>query len=190
MGLQLIVKAPITAVWAIMKILDKNFTWSAITGGAILILILTIGILMKLVFPNFKRVQKIIDKVNNVRAFNGEEYQENKFEIQNKELTGLQTFNQRTMSIMSPVMYLIMNGLTLAIYFAGAYMINEAGLVDKINIFSDMVVFSSYAMQVIMSFLMLAMIFMMWPRAAVSGERILEVLEAGISIKDRWIRQR
>lgn len=195
MGLQLIVKAPITAVWAIMKILDKNFTWSAITGGAVIILILTIGILMKLVLPNFKKVQKIIDKINNVtrenltgirvvRAFNGEKYQEDKFEKQNNELTNLQTFNQRMMSIMSPIMYLIMNGLTLAIYFAGAYMIENAGMADKINIFSDMVVFSSYAMQVIMSFLMLAIIFMMWPRASVSAQRILEVLESKISIKD------
>ena len=150
---------------------------------------------MKLVLPNFKKVQKIIDKVNNVtrenltgirvvRAFNGEEYQENKFEEQNNDLTNLQTFNQRMMSVMSPIMYLIMNGLTLAIYFAGAYMINEAGLADKIDIFSNMVVFSSYAMQVIMSFLMLAMIFMIWPRASVSANRILEVLESKISIKD------
>lgn len=195
MGLQLLVKAPITAVWAVMKILGKNFTWSGVTGGAVLILILTIGILMKLVLPNFKKVQKIIDKVNNVtrenltgirvvRAFNGEEYQEDKFEEQNNDLTNLQTFNQRMMSVMSPVMYLIMNGLTLAIYFAGAYIIESAGIMDKINIFSDMVVFSSYAMQVIMSFLMLAMIFMMWPRASVSGERILEVLESNISVKD------
>lgn len=195
MGLQLMVKAPITAVWAVLKILDKNFTWSAITGGAVLILLLTIGLLMKLVFPNFKKVQTMIDNVNNVtrenltgirvvRAFNGEDYQENKFENVNKELTRLQTFNQRTMSIMSPIMYMIMNGLTLGIYFSGAYIINEANLVDKIEIFSDMIVFSSYAMQVIMSFLMLAMIFMMLPRASVSFKRILEVLKEEISIKD------
>lgn len=195
MGLQLMVKAPITAIWAILKILDKNFTWSAITGGAVLILLLTIGILMKLVFPNFKKVQTMLDNVNNVtrenltgirvvRAFNGEEYQENKFEVVNKELTGLQTFNQRTMSIMSPVMYMIMNGLTLAIYFTGSFMINEANLMDKLGIFSNMVVFSSYAMQVIMSFLMVAMIFMMLPRASVSVKRIFEVLNSNISIKD------
>lgn len=200
MGLQLIVKAPITAMWAILKILDKNFTWSAITGGAVLILVITIGILMKLVLPNFKKVQKIIDKVNNVtrenltgirvvRAFNAEEYQEEKFEEQNTVLTNLQTFNQRMMSIMSPVMYLIMNGITLSIYFAGAYMINEAGLADKIGIFSNMVVFSSYAMQVIISFLMLAMIFMMWPRASVSANRILEVLKSKISIKNGEIKE-
>ena len=200
MGMQLIVKAPITAVWAVMKILNKNFTWSAITGGAILILILTIALLMKLVFPNFKKVQNLIDNVNNVtrenltgirvvRAFNAERYQENKFEVQNKELTRLQTFNQSTMSIMSPIMYMIMNGLTLAIYFAGAFMINKAGIFDRINIFSDMVVFSSYAMQAIMSFLMLAMIFMMYPRAAVSAKRILEVLESNISINDGKISE-
>lgn len=195
MGLQLIVKAPITAIWAVLKILDKNFTWSAITGGAVLILILTIGILMKLVLPNFKKVQKIIDKVNNVtrenltgirvvRAFNAEEYQEEKFDKENTDLTKLQTFNQRMMAIMSPVMYLIMNGITLSIYFAGAYMIDAAGMADKIGIFSNMVVFSAYAMQVIISFLMLAMIFMMWPRASVSANRIKEVLECRISIKD------
>lgn len=195
MGLQLMVKAPITAVWAVLKILDKNFTWSAITGGAVLILLLTIGILMKLVFPNFKKVQTMLDNVNNVtrenltgirvvRAFNGEKYQENKFEDVNKELTRLQTFNQRAMSIMSPVMYMIMNGLTLAIYFAGSFMINEASISEKLGIFSDMVVFSSYAMQVIMSFLMVAMIFMMVPRVAVSIKRIGEVLNSNISIKD------
>ncbi len=200
MGMQLIVKAPITAVWAIMKILNKNFTWSAITGGAILILISTIALLMKLVFPNFKKVQNLIDNVNNVtrenltgirvvRAFNAEKYQEDKFEVQNKELTRLQTFNQSTMSIMSPIMYMIMNGLTLSIYFAGAFMIEQAGISDRISIFSDMVVFSSYAMQAIMSFLMLAMIFMMYPRAAVSAKRILEVLESKITIKDGKINE-
>lgn len=193
MGLQLIIKAPITAVWAVMKILGKNLLWSEITGGAVIILLLTIGILMKFVYPNFKKVQNLIDNVNNVtrenltglrvvRAFNAEKYQENKFELENNELTRLQTFNQRMMSIMSPMMYLIMNGLTLAIYFTGAFLIEQAGMADKINIFSDMVVFSSYAMQVIMSFLMLAMIFMMYPRAAVSAGRILEVLNSKISI--------
>lgn len=195
MGLQVMVKAPITAVWAVLKILGKNYTWSAITGGAVLILLLTIGILMKLVFPNFKKVQTTLDNVNNVtrenltgirvvRAFNGEEYQEKKFDKVNKELTGLQTFNQRTMAIMSPIMYMIMNGLTLSIYFTGSFIINEASLMDKINIFSDMVVFSSYAMQVIMSFLMLSMIFMMLPRASVSLKRIKEVLNSNVSIKD------
>lgn len=200
MGLQLIIKAPITAVWAVLKILDKNYTWSMITGGAVLVLILTVLVLLKLVYPNFKKVQKLIDKVNNVtrenltgirvvRAFNGENYQEEKFEEQNTSLTNMQTFNQRVMSIISPIMYLIMNGITLAIYFSGAYIIEKAGMADKIGIFSNMVVFSSYAMQVIMSFLMLAMIFMMYPRAAVSGERILEVLECENLIKDGNIKE-
>lgn len=199
MGLQMIIKSPITAVWAVMKILDKNFTWSAITGGAVLILVLTILVLLKLVYPNFKKVQALFDSVNNVtrenligirvvRAFNAEKYQEDKFEVENEKLTKLQTFNQRTMSIMSPIMYMIMNGLTLAIYFVGAYLIEEAAMIDKITLFSNMVVFSSYAMQVIMSFLMLAMIFMMYPRAAVSAKRILEVLETKISIVDGKIK--
>lgn len=200
MGLQLIIKAPITAVWAVLKILDKNYTWSMITGGAVLVLIITVLVLLKLVYPNFKKVQKLIDKVNNVtrenltgirvvRAFNGESYQEEKFEEQNTDLTNMQTFNQRVMSIISPIMYLIMNGLTLAIYFSGAYIIEEAGMADKIGIFSNMVVFSSYAMQVIMSFLMLAMIFMMYPRAAVSAQRILEVLTCENLIKDGNIKE-
>lgn len=200
MGLQLIIKAPITAVWAVLKILDKNYTWSMITGGAVLVLIITVLVLLKLVYPNFKKVQKLIDKVNNVtrenltgirvvRAFNGENYQEEKFEEQNASLTNMQTFNQRVMSIISPIMYLIMNGITLAIYFSGAYIIEKAALADKIGIFSDMVVFSSYAMQVIMSFLMLAMIFMMYPRASVSAQRILEVLECENLIKDGNIKE-
>lgn len=200
MGLQLMIKSPITAVWAVMKILNKSFAWSALTGGAVLILVLTILVLLKLVYPNFQKVQTLIDNVNNVtrenltgirvvRAFNAEKYQEDKFEVENNELTRLQTFNQRTMSIMSPIMYMIMNGLTLAIYFVGAYLIDAAGIMDKLNIFSDMVVFSSYAMQVIMSFLMLAMIFMMYPRAVVSAKRILEVLEEKISIKDGTVKE-
>ncbi len=200
MGLQMIIKAPITAVWAVMKILGKNLLWSEITGGAVIILLITILILLKLVFPNFKKVQNLIDKVNNVtrenltglrvvRAFNGEEYQENKFEVQNNDLTKLQTFNQKVMSIMSPIMYLIMNGLTLAIYFSGAFLIDQAGILDKLDVFSNMVVFSSYAMQVIMSFLMLAMIFMMYPRAVVSANRILEVLDSKISIKSGTKKQ-
>lgn len=200
MGLQLIIKAPITAVWAVLKILDKNYTWSMITGGAVLVLIITVLVLLKLVYPNFKKVQKLIDKVNNVtrenltgirvvRAFNGENYQEEKFEEPNRDLTNMQTFNQRVMSIISPIMYLIMNGITLAIYFSGAYIIEKAGMADKIGIFSNMVVFSSYAMQVIMSFLMLAIIFMMYPRASVSGQRILEVLECENLIKDGNIKE-
>ena len=195
MGLQMMIKAPITAIWAIMKILNKSWQWSVVTASAVLILILMVIFLMFTVLPKFKIVQKLIDNINNltrenltgirvIRAFNGEKYQEEKFEKGNENLTNTQLFNQRAMSVMSPVMYLVMNSLTLAIYFIGALLINNAMLGMKISLFSDMVVFSSYAMQVIMSFLMLAMIFIMYPRAAVSASRINEVLSTDAKIKD------
>lgn len=195
MGLQMMIKAPITAIWAIMKILNKSWQWSVVTASAVLILILMVIFLMVTVLPKFKIVQKLIDNINNlirenltgirvIRAFNGEKYQEEKFEKGNENLTNTQLFNQRAMSVMSPVMYLVMNSLTLAIYFIGALLINNAMLGMKISLFSDMVVFSSYAMQVIMSFLMLAMIFIMYPRAAVSASRINEVLSTDAKIKD------
>ena len=195
MGLQMMIKAPITAIWAIMKILNKSWQWSVVTASAVLILILMVIFLMITVLPKFKIVQKLIDNINNltrenltgirvIRAFNGEKYQEEKFEKGNENLTNTQLFNQRAMSVMSPVMYLVMNSLTLAIYFIGALLINNAMLGMKISLFSDMVVFSSYAMQVIMSFLMLAMIFIMYPRAAVSASRINEVLSTDAKIKD------
>ena len=188
MGLQLLVKAPITAVWAITKILNKGWQWSAVTGVAVLILLGVITMLMIIVIPRFKIVQKLIDKINGlarenltgirvVRAFNAEKYQENKFDETNNKLTNLQLFNQKKFAIMMPVMYLIMYGLTLSIYFIGAGMIQNSVLADKITIFGNMIVFSSYAMQVIMSFLMLAMIFMIIPRAQVSAKRINEVLD-------------
>lgn len=194
MGLQLMLKAPITAIWAVTKILNKSWQWSALTGISVIILLSVIGILMIIVLPRFKIVQKTTDKLNNatrenltgirvVRAFNAENYQENKFDEVNTKLTKTQTFNQKTMQIMSPLMYLVMYGLTLAIYFIGAYLIKDALMADKITLFGDMVVFSSYAMQVIMSFLMLAMIFMMIPRASVSAGRINEVLDKESSIK-------
>lgn len=194
MGLQLMIKAPITAIWAVTKILNKNFSWSIITAVAIIILLSTIGVLIVVVMPKFKIVQKLIDKLNGVtrenltgirvvRAFNAEEYQENKFEDVNSKLTNQQLFNQKTFAILSPVMYLVMYFLTLSIYFVGAYLIKDALMVDKLTLFGDMIVFSSYSMQVIMSFLMLAMIFMMLPRAQVSANRINEVLDTNISIK-------
>lgn len=195
MGLQLLVKAPITAIWAVTKILNKNWQWSAITGVAVVILLSVIGCLMLIVMPKFKIVQKLIDKLNGVtrenltgirvvRAFNAEKYQEEKFEEVNNKLTKQQLFNQKAFAIMSPIMYMVMNGLTLAIYFVGSYLIRDALMVDKLSLFGDMVVFSSYAMQVIMSFLMLAMIFMMLPRAQVSASRINEVLDTEITVKD------
>ena len=195
MGLQLLIKAPITAVWAITKILNKSWQWSMVTLIAVLILLSVIGILIALVMPKFKIVQKLTDKINGVvrenlmgirvvRAFNAEEYQENKFENVNSALTNQQLYNQKKFAIMSPVMYMVMNMLTLAIYFIGANLIDSAMMVDKISLFGDMVVFSSYAMQIIMSFLMLAMIFMILPRAEVSISRINEVLDTDITIKD------
>lgn len=188
MGLQLLVKAPITAVWAITKILNKGWQWSAVTGVAVLILLGVITTLMIIVIPRFKLVQKLIDKINGlarenltgirvVRAFNAEKYQEDKFDKTNNDLTNLQLFNQKKFAIMMPVMYLIMYGLTLSIYFIGAGLIQNSLLADKITLFGNMIVFSSYAMQVIMSFLMLAMIFMIVPRADVSAKRINEVLD-------------
>lgn len=195
MGMQLLIKAPITAIWAITKILNKSWQWSAITAVGIGVLLGVIAILMVIVMPRFKKVQKLIDKVNGVtrenltgirvvRAFNAEEYQENKFEDVNEKLTNMQLFNQKAFSVLSPVMYLVMYFLTLAIYFVGASLIKDALMADKIALFGDMVVFSSYAMQIIISFLMLAMIFMMLPRAEVSAERINEVLDTEITIKD------
>lgn len=195
MGLQLIIKAPITAIWAVSKILGKSLTWSAVIGGGVLILLLTLTFLMIVVLPKFKIVQKLLDKINGitrenltgirvVRAFNAEDYQEKKFEETNSKLTKIQLFNQRTFGIMQPIMYMIMYFSTLAIYFIGAYVIDASLMSDKITIFGDMVVFSSYGMQVIMSFLMLAMIFIMYPRAAISADRINEVLDEDFAIKD------
>ena len=195
MSMIVLIKAPITAVWAVLKILNKNLVWSMITGIAVLILLITIAILLVVVFPKFKIVQKLIDKINDltresltglrvIRAFNAENYQEEKFSIANNNLTKTLKFNQKTMSILSPIMYLVMNLLTLSIYFVGAYLINNTILSNKITMFSNMVVFSSYAMQVIMSFLMFSMMFIMYPRASVSATRVLEVLKRKVSIKD------
>ena len=195
MGLQLLIKAPITAVWAITKILNKSWQWSAVTGAAVVILLVVIGLLVTLVVPRFKIIQKLTDKINGVtrenltgirvvRAFNAEKYQEDKFEKINDDLTNQQLFTQTRFSVMQPLMYFVMNTLTLAVYFIGAYLINDAQIPEKLTLFSDMVVFSSYAMQVIMSFLMLAMIFMMIPRAQVSANRINEVLDKEISVKE------
>lgn len=195
MGLQMLIKAPITAVWAILKILGKNYRWSIATGVAVVVMLSVICTLMLIVLPRFKIVQKLIDNINDktrenltgvrvIRAFNAEKYQEDRFEEGNEKLTNTQMFNQRMMSIMSPTMYLIMNLLPLSIYVIGAGLINSAGMFDRLNLFSDMVVFSSYAMQVIMAFLMLAMIFVMYPRASVSVERIMEVIDTKTKITD------
>lgn len=198
MGLQLMIKAPITAVWAVTKILDKSIEWSALTAIAVAILLITIIALMIIIMPKFKIVQGLIDRINTVtrenltgirvvRAFNAENYQEDKFEEVNNKLTNQQLFNQKSFNILSPIMYLVMYFLTLAIYFVGAILIKNAGMGDKIVIFGNMIVFSSYAMQVIMSFLMLAMIFMMVPRASISAKRINDVLDTDVAVKEGFV---
>lgn len=195
MGLQMMIKAPITAVWAISKILNKSWEWSAATSVAVLVLLTTVFILMRLVLPKFKKMQRYTDALNRnmrenligirvVRAFNAEAYQEDKFEDINTDLTRTQLFTQRSLAVLSPVMYLVMYFLSLFIYFMGAYLIDGALMADKLSIFGDMIVFSSYAMQVIMAFLMLSMIFMIWPRAEVSAGRINEVLDTPIQISE------
>ena len=195
MGLQLMIKAPVTAVWAVFKILGKGWQWSVATAIAVVILLCVIGILSAIVVPKFKIVQKLIDRLNGqtrenltgirvVRAFNAEDYQENKFNNTNVKLTKQQIFNQKMFSIMQPTMNMVMHTLTLAIYVIGAILISQSIFADKLTIFSNMVVFSSYSIHVIMSCLMLAMILMMLPRAAVSADRINEVLKTKITIKD------
>ncbi|MBO5095316.1 MAG: ABC transporter ATP-binding protein [Bacilli bacterium] len=195
MGLQMLIKAPIMAVWAVSKILNKSIEWSMLTASGVVILLITIIILLIIVLPRFEKVQKLIDKVNKVtrenltgirviRAFNAEKFQQDRFECVNNDLTKTQLFNQKCFAILNPVMNIVMHFLTLGIYFIGAILINEANMLDKITLFSNMVVFSSYGMQVIMSFLMLAMIFMIWPRAQVSAKRINEVLDTKITITD------
>ena len=195
MGLQLLIKAPIMAIWAVTKILNKSWQWSMLTGIAVLILLATIAVILLIVMPRFKIVQKLTDKINEatrenltgirvIRAFNAEGYQEEKFREANDNLTNTQLFNQRTFAVLQPVMYLVMYFLALFVYFIGAKLIDAAMMYDKLALFSDMIVFSSYSMQVIMSFLMLAMIFMILPRAQVSAGRINEVLGMNRTIND------
>ncbi len=195
MGLQSIIKAPIMACWAITKIANKNTTWTITTGIAIVLLLLIVIICVVIVLPKFKRVQILTDNINRVtrenltgirvvRAYNAEAYQEDKFEAANHDLTKTHLFTSRAMSLMMPSIQLIMNSLTLAIYWLGAAMINEAEMMDKITLFSDMIVFTQYAMQVVMAFMMLVMIFMILPRASVSARRILEVLDTKLSVVD------
>ena len=201
MGLQLVIKAPIMAVWAISKIVNKNLEWSLLTGVGVLILLITIGTLLIIVFPRFEKIQKLIDKLNSVtrenitgirvvRAFNAEDFEKDRFNKVNSDLTNMQMFNQKAFTILNPIMNLVMHGLTIGIYIIGAILISKAGMVNKINLFSNMVVFTSYGMQVIAAFLMLALIFMILPRASVSARRINEVLDSDISIVDgrRYIR--
>lgn len=195
MGLQVMIKAPILAVWAILKILGKNFEWSLVTAGAVCVLLVMLSIILIFAVPKFKIIQGLTDNLNLVtrenltgirvvRAYNAENYQEEKFENANNILTRTHLFTGRIMAIMGPGMTLIMSGLSLAIYWIGAYLIEAADRMDKVGLFSDMVVFSSYSIQVVMAFMMLTMIFIMLPRATVSAKRIMEVLNTPLSIVD------
>ena len=195
MGAQMLIRAPMFAIWAISKMAGKSWQWSTITAIAVVILLATIISVMAVVIPRFKIIQKLTDRINGisrenlkgirvVRAFNAEKYQEKKFAKANDELTGMQIFNGRMLSIMSPTMYLIMNGITLAIYISGAYIIANAAGLERLTLFSDMIVFSTYAMHVIMSFLFVAITLMILPRAQVSTNRINEVLATKINITD------
>ena len=198
MGLQAMIKAPIMAVWAISKIVNKSMELSSLVGAGVVILLITVFTIMFIVSPRFQKVQKLTDKVNNttrenlmgirvIRAFNAEKFQTKRFSSVNDELTNTHLIIQKTFAFMSPIMNLVMHFLTLGIYFIGANLIIKVGMIEKINLFSNMVVFTSYGMQVIMSFLMLTMIFMIMPRAKVSASRINEVIDSEISIKDGTI---
>ena len=195
MGLQLIVKSPIMAVWAVCKIAGEGFEWTVATAIAVVILLVAVVILMALVMPKFKAMQRLTDNINLVarenltglrvvHAYNAEDYQESKFTKANKDLTDTQLFTNRTMAIMMPLMNTVMNGLMLAVYWIGAYLIEAAELTDKLTVFSNMVVFSSYSVQVIMSFLLMSMVFVLWPRADVSAQRVMEVLNAEPIVKN------
>ena len=193
MGMQVMIKAPITAVWAITKILDKSWEWSTATALTVVLLLSLVAIIMVIVIPRFKIIQKLTDRLNAVtreniigirvvRAFNAENYEEQKFAKANDDLTKTQIFSQKALSILSPTIFFSMHMLNLSIYIIGAFLIAAAFGADRLTIFSNMVVFSSYAMQVVMSFLMLAVIFMIVPRAQVSANRINEVLKTKLSL--------
>lgn len=195
LGLQVMVKAPIMAVWAIYKIHAKSWQWTTATGVAVAALLIIVSIILSLALPKFKKMQSLTDDLNRVtrenltglnvvRAYNAEKYQEKKFENANENLTSNMLFTQRAMAFLMPSIQGIMNGLSLSIYWIGAFIINAAIMSDKITLFSDMVVFLSYAMQVVMGFMMLVMIFMVLPRAQVAAARINEVLDTNIRIKN------
>ena len=195
MGLEVLLKAPIMAVWALCKISTKNWQWTASTGVAVVVLLSFVCVCVAVALPKFKKLQSLTDNLNRVtrenltglnvvRAYNAEGYQQKKFNDANDEMTKTQLFANRTMGTMMPGIQMVMNGLMLAIYWIGAYLISNAQMFDKLTIFSDMIVFTQYAMQVVMSFMMLVMIFVLLPRASVSAKRINEVLDMPLSIKD------
>ncbi len=194
-GLQLLIKAPILAVWAVLKITGKNWELSLTTGIAILILLIIVGICIAIALPRFAKLQKLTDNLNRIarenllgisvtRAYNAERYQEDKFEEANSELTSVNLVANRVMATLLPSISFIMSGLTLAIYWVGAVLIQNADITSRMGLFSDVVVFSSYAMQVVMAFMMLVIVFILMPRASVAAKRINEVLDTEIKIKN------
>lgn len=195
MGFQVLIKAPILAIWAVCKISAKSWQWTFSTGVAVAVLLIVVGLCVLIALPKFKKLQELTDDINRVtrenitginvvRAYNAEKYQESKFETANNNLTKTQLFTSRTMSFMMPGIQLIMSGLPLAIYWIGAYLINKADMMSKITLFSDMVTFSSYAMQIVMAFMMMVMVFIILPRASVAAKRINEVLDTEATIED------
>ncbi len=195
MGLQAIIKAPILLVWAVVKISGKQWQWSLATAAAVLVIMAVLMVAVVLALPKFKVVQQLTDNLNRVtrenltgirvvRAYHAESYQENKFERANEELTQTNLFTNRVMALLMPTMTFVSSGITLAIYWIGAYLINVVDMTQRLGIFSDMVVFSSYAMQVIMAFTMLTMMFIMLPRVLVSVRRINEVLDTEVAMQD------
>ncbi len=201
MGMQILIKAPIMAIWAITKISNKNWQWTAATGVTVVALLAVIIVVISLAMPRFKRIQKLMDNltavtrenltgIRVVRAYNAEEHEENKFEKANTDLNDNYLFATRAMALMSPSMTAAMNGLSLAIYWIGAYLIHDVlDVMQRITIFSNMVVFSSYAIQVVMSFVMLTFIFVILPRAQVSANRIKEVLNTASTIEDGTVNE-
>ena len=195
MGMAAIVKAPILAIWALLKVTSKSWEFSAATGVAIAFIAIVVAVIIVFALPKYKKIQRLTDGLNRVtsenltglrvvRAFHAEDYQEEKFEKVNSKLTNTNLFAARIMAIMQPSMTIVVSGLSLAIYWIGAYLIQSAGGMDKMNNFTDMVVFSSYAVQIVMAFLMLSLVFFMLPRVSVSAKRINEVLDMPLVIED------
>lgn len=194
-GLQLLIKAPILAVWAVLKIVGKNWELSLTTGSAVAILLVIVGICISIALPRFAKLQKLTDNLNRIarenlsgisvtRAYNAEKYQEDKFDVANSELTSVNLVANRVMATLLPSITFIMSGLSLAIYWVGAIIIQNADITNRMLLFSDVIVFSSYAMQVVMAFMMLVMVFILMPRASVAAKRINEVLSTEVKIKN------
>lgn len=199
MGLQALVKAPILAVWAILKITGRNWELSLVVVASVVVLMIIVGICIALALPKFIKVQKLTDGLNRVsresltgilvtRAYNAEKYQEDKFEVANDDLTKVNLFTGRVMAMLIPTITFVMSGVSLAIYWVGAILIENAEITEKMGLFSDVVVFSSYAMQVIMAFMMLVMVFILLPRASVAAKRINEVLDTKAKIENGTVK--